>query len=136
MAADLASEITKELNKFVEGFVSDLSVGIQQNLGEDTPKDTSWASVNWIVSLEGQPTFAATPISRAGKLSSVPTRRAEQIAFSQILKSRYTLSMGPIKISNEVPYIVDLNFGSSSKAPAGFVQSSITKTIIEKGGTR
>ena len=97
-----------------------LIVEIVADLTEATPRDTGWAANNWIPQVgadqEAFPvegTGAPTPVD----LSTVLSASAEQLARE-----------GGIA-GNGVPYIVDLNDGSSSKAPAAFVQAARDKAV-------
>lgn len=91
-----------------------------------TPRDTGWASANWIASV-GKP-FEST----VGSREAVST--AQQAASLDALLG-YKSEQGSAFISNNVPYIVPLNFGHSKQAPAGFVNFAVAQGVqIVAGG--
>ena len=55
-------------------------------------------------------------------------RSAQGAGISRIATG-YSLRQGNVNITNNVPYIRRLNEGSSSQAPAAFVQSAIARAL-------
>lgn len=113
--------IMRQLDAAVDDLCVDLAVDINRRLESDTPKKTGLASKNWIASHEavprGKATYpvAAAAVAQAAGLASIrgfDAKRDKQIV-----------------VQNNVPYISDLNDGSSRKAPAGFVQSAISRAL-------
>lgn len=86
-----------------------------------TPIDTRWASSNWVPRIGG--TFDGTAGSRGAVETGTQTAGVAQVAAG------YTLAAGIVTITNNVPYIVRLNEGSSSQAPPGFVQAAILRAV-------
>jgi len=86
-----------------------------------TPIDTRWASANWV------PKIGGTFDGLAGDVENVSTG-AQQTGVAQVATG-YQLSQGIVTITNNVPYILKLNAGSSKQAPAGFVQAAILRAI-------
>tara|TARA_R110002153_G_scaffold54447_6_gene151682 strand:- start:1158 stop:1568 length:411 start_codon:yes stop_codon:yes gene_type:complete len=84
-----------------------------------TPVRTGWARANWIPRIGGPSTEAVGDEEAVGL-----AKAAQQIGLGSVLS--YKLASGPVYISNNVPYILRLNEGSSNQAPAGFVQRAIT----------
>lgn len=123
-------EIARQLERAVTSVVRRLAVNTTANLIETTPVDTGWARSNWIpsvgVSFDGNMFETSRDFRRAltGGAISLQQRGTAQV-------SRYALNQGLVYISNNVPYIRRLNEGSSSQAPAGFVQGAIIRTITE-----
>lgn len=89
-------------------------------LFEVTPELTGHAETNWL------PTIGKSATTPAGSRSAVT--KEQQDRGIALLKTAYKLP-ATIYISNPVKYIVDLNEGSSGKAPAGFVQTTIASAI-------
>lgn len=115
-------ELLQELNtKIMVG----LGVNITSQLVKDTPKDTRFASVNWVPEVGGQfeGTAGTRELAEQGSLEEGPQRSGLQRVAG------YKLEQGNITISNNVDYIVKLNEGSSQQAPSGFVQAAIEKGI-------
>lgn len=121
------------LEDFTNQTIVRLAFNINAELIEDTPVDTGWASANWFFSVgspvESNPGPAPRRNAQGGFDSArVTAQRANQQA-SQATVLGYTIRAGSIFIQNNVDYIVFLNAGSSTKAPAGFIQNSIADGI-------
>lgn len=90
-----------------------------------TPVDTGWARSNWIAST-GAPALAAVGTRATVDLGS------QQAALAKIFG--YKLSDGPAFVTNNVPYILHLNEGSSKQAPRAFVQRAILRAVKTVSG--
>lgn len=130
MASPRVRVVVTSLERFVELIIRKLALDIVANLVAappegGTPVDTGWARANWIPRI-GEP-FRGTAGTReqaeAGNVSG-----AEQGA-GQVAMLGYRLERGRVYISNNVPYIVRLNEGSSRQAPRGFVQAAVAKAV-------
>jgi hypothetical protein len=88
-----------------------------QVLVTSTPVDTGRARANWIVSL-GAPVFTVEASPGAGAAT------AKALAQGQSAIARWR-GVGPIFISNSVPYIEPLDHGHSKQAPAGMTTQAI-----------
>ncbi len=121
--------VVSALEQFIDGIIKKLVLDIVANLrssantGYGTPVDTGWARANWIPSIGGPRS------SPDGSREAVTTAGQEQ-GIAKVATS-YKQAQGPVFISNNVPYIVLLNEGSSQQAPKGFVQNAIAKAITE-----
>lgn len=116
------------LEVFTENLIKKMAFDVVANLRKagaegGTPVDTGWARANWIPSLGGEP--ASTP---SGSRTSVATAEAALQAGKGSLLG-YKLFNGPVFITNNVPYILKLNEGTSDQAPKGFVQAAITAAV-------
>lgn len=94
--------------------VKDLASGIVNNLISNTPKLTGQASANWQVGINRTPTDfkeGATDYNaaRMQALKTIESRKAREV----------------INIVNNTPYIYLLNAGSSTQAPAGFIEKAM-----------
>lgn len=98
----------------VEGEVSKVALAIDSAVVLATPRDTGRAASNWLAS-RGAPRYAIVP-----PLENPDDAIAEAAAAISGYKSGET-----IFIANNVPYIADLNKGSSTQAPAGFVEAAV-----------
>lgn len=128
-------EVINQLTGAVEVLSSRLTQGLTNRLFEATPKDTTYAASNWIPSV-GLP-YRATALpeqSRTVRNALQPTVRGVQIR-NTIDIGTYRLQQGRLYIFNAVPYINTLNGGSSTQAPANFVQRSIAQEIAALRGT-
>lgn len=79
-----------------------------------TPVATGHARANWVPSV-GAP--------HAGEDSGA----ASAAGTAQIMA--YVLEQGPLWVSNNVPYIRFLNYGSSQQAPAMFVEAAVMRAF-------
>lgn len=98
-------------------------------LVRETPIDTGRAKSNWQVGV-GSPTGGA-PTSVLPE-AYVPGKRGNTRAQNEAaaISAAYAAAAGSkdgqsLYIANNLPYIDDLNAGSSRQAPAGFVQRAI-----------
>lgn len=103
-----------------------------------TPVDTGRARANWVVSL-GSPSKAQgrqvpTKGSDSAARGSANAQRA--IAHGERVIAQWTPSKGSIFISNGVPYIQELENGSSSQAPEGMVKQALqaARKELRRGG--
>lgn len=119
-AASNVQRVMNELDRFASRVITLIAVEITSNLIGTTPVDTGWARANWL------PSVRAPRGSPAGSRESVSSS-AQASGLAQL--KAYRLNMGSVFIANNVPYIGDLNNGTSRKAPAGFVQSSILRGV-------
>ncbi len=118
------------LNRFVERIIKKLVLDIVANLQAapsegGTPRDTSWAAVNWVPKIGSafEGTAGTRAEAKAGQLS-----QASETGVAQVL-TEYKLPRGAVHITNNVHYILKLDGGSSKQAPAGFVRRGIIKAI-------
>jgi hypothetical protein len=127
MAASNIRIVLDALETTIEAVMKKVALDIVANLvsspgnGYGTPVDTGWARANWVPAI-GSPYEGTAGSKKALNLG------VQQQAIATVATS-YRLSQGPIYISNNVPYIVLLNEGSSKQAPAGFVQNAISKAV-------
>ena len=126
MASRRLRVVVDALDRFLERIVKKLVLDIVANLvkspGEGgTPRDTGWAAANWVPNI-GSPTTGTTG-SQQRVSNSAQTEGVAAVATG------YKLIKGPVHITNNVPYIVRLNEGSSQQAPAGFVQAAIATAV-------
>lgn len=119
--------VMKELNKHLEKVMKKVSARLDENLPKGTPKDTGWAENNWV---------ANTGVAFSGTAGTREEAEAGNLDFGPRLRGKakivaYKLSQGEIHHTNNVSYILDLNDGSSKKAPRLFVQMVIDRSIRE-----
>lgn len=133
MASRRIKIVVNSLERFLDRIMRKLTLDIVANLvsapdqGYGTPVDTGWARANWVPQI-GSPrteTVGTREQAEAGNVS----QSNQQIGLATIAAS---YRFGPrIYISNNVPYIVRLNEGSSKQAPRGFVQNAIAKAVTQ-----
>jgi hypothetical protein len=120
--------VVDALEAFTEKAVRKLTLDATANLIEDTPVDTGWARANWVPSIGRA---IAVRKTEEADPAIVPGQRAQQQASIARVSTTYRLKQGSVFISNNVPYIVRLNEGSSDQAPSAFVQSAITRAALD-----
>jgi hypothetical protein len=99
---------------------------IVNRLATSTPVDTGDAVSNWQVSLNGPPTTRLPPYfpGNAGSTRG-ENARAMLIAARAVIPNFYVGKGDILYIGNTAPHIEKLNKGSSTQAPAGFVEAAI-----------
>jgi hypothetical protein len=112
--------VIARLNVVTERAVIGLALDIHGGVVEATPVDTGWARANWIPS-KGQPKTEA-----AGTPEQIDSG-ASTAGVAEVVT--WTVSEGPIYVTNNVPYVGRLNAGSSKQAPEGFVESEIRAAV-------
>jgi hypothetical protein len=110
-----AARIGARLHKEISYALKMLALEIVRELKRSTPVDTGHARRNWIASV-GDP----------NELEAIDEQRA-QAGILALLS--YNLRQGAIWITNVVPYIRQLNAGTSDQQPAAFVELSIDRAI-------
>ena len=108
-----SSKLTRETALQIDAIL----VGPPQQGG--TPVDTGRARSNWLTSL-GKPRTGTVEVGGApNPRSTIAQRKPGQVIF----------------ITNNLPYIQRLNEGSSSQAPANFVEMAVMEgeRVIRKG---
>lgn len=115
--------IVQSLESFTTRKVKRIVLDATANLTEDTPRDIGWARNNWI------PEIGPGPMEPAGDREAPEAAAAEQQQGIASIAIGYKLGLGIITITNNVPYIIYLNEGSSQQAPAGFVQAAIFRAV-------
>ena len=114
--------VVSSLEAFTEDTIKRLTLEVTATLAESTPVLTGWARSNWLPSI-GSPVDSPT-----GTKESVSDAEREARLGQVVLTYRLP---SLVHVTNNVPYIVELNEGSSRKAPSGFVQIAIARAIRE-----
>lgn len=116
------------LDQLIKKIVLDIVANLRRAASEGgTPVDTGWARANWLPNI-GSPINSPAGV-RPEQPDSATTSEQEKGLASVV--TGYRTSRGEVHITNNVPYIINLNEGSSKQAPAGFVQRAIMKAIFE-----
>lgn len=115
----------RAVEKDAERVIKRVGFACQNELKRATPVDTGWARANWQVSI-GHPITQTTGSREAVNVSAQAAGEARLLV--------YDLSQGDIWITNNVPYIQELNQGHSKQAPAGFVEDAIRAAIASIAG--
>lgn len=107
----------------------DVATAIVDKVAETTPIDTGQASSNWITSL-GAPVQHYNPVPKTAPIGG---------AGPGVSKAQVRQAVAPVKggqsvwIANNVPYIVELNRGSSKQAPRDYVDKAVVTALSVAG---
>lgn len=114
------------LTKNVNVLTRNTARAILNRLSVSTPVDTGEAVSNWQVALNGPPANPLPPYvpGEGGSTRSMNAKAMLQTARS-IIPKFYAVNGDTLFIGNTAPYIERLNKGSSTQAPAGFVEDAI-----------
>ena len=121
------ARIVKLIDKAVESVAVEITLDFTRFVIEDTPVDTGWARANWIPSV-------GSPVESPAGFPGEVQQSFQQQGVDNV--GRYSLSDGPLYVSNNVPYIEKLNAGTSSKAPAGFVETDLDRAVQGQDGRK
>ena len=121
---DLAKRM-QTLANTIDDQASELSVqvatAIHNSVVRDTPVDTSRALSNWVVTIGNRFSGELAPYYLGSKGSTRGSSMQEALsAAALVLKTKRPGQA--IWISNNVSYIGDLNDGTSTQQPRGFVE--------------
>lgn len=120
-----AKKVEKELTKVIEKISRVITLNILTNLTFSTPVDTGFARANWTPNVGGPGRSSRTSNPTASDVSAAEARKSAGKGKVE----RYVLRQGNLFITNNAPYIVELNSGSSAQAPRGFVEDAIRKAL-------
>jgi hypothetical protein len=131
-----AKRINVEILSEAEKVVGKVQLRLLQVLSSATPVDTGFARAGWTPAV-GTPATRRLdrPIDAEVAKKAAKTRAAENQAKATALAAAYKVTQGPAFMSNNVPYIVFLNEGSSAQAPAKFVERAIEQVVRSFGGS-
>ena len=107
-----------------------LELTVMQTLPAATPVDTGFARGKWTPTVGA----AATNITeRPGDEGAARSQGAAALeankAKAKSIASTYLVKQGSVFITNTTPYVVFLDQGSSSQAPANFVSRAVQDAI-------
>lgn len=121
----------RQVEKGVEQVIRAVAREVDAAVVQSTPVDTGHARSNWIVQLNSAATEEISNVDQSGKVSSFERSGLGAISRGEQVIGRFNVQRDmSIHISNNVPYIEQLNAGSSTQAPAGFVQQAIANGVF------
>jgi hypothetical protein len=116
--------VAQQVETGADRVIREVALAAHQAVVMATPVDTGRARANWEVSINRPVTTHTEGTNYVGTLgagaATIATRRNSQ----------------SIHISNNVPYIGELNRGSSAQAPANFVQRAVQAAAAKVGSAR
>lgn len=118
--AEDMNKLANQVSQRIPVLVRTVAQNVVEDVAGGTPVLTGQSSANWKTSI-GAPDLTYT-------MGDNP--RAGQQSIDDAKNALAALALGQtVYITNNVPYIVDLNSGSSAKAPAGFVETAIVDAL-------
>lgn len=127
--------IQADINELIERSVVNITLEILKDLLNNTPVDTSRAISNWRVSLTGPIRNEIEPYVEGQNGSTKNIAIANAIGEAAGILAARRVGQ-PIYLGNAVPYIVQLNQGSSRQAPAGFIDAAFYRARLTQGAIR
>lgn len=127
MASRQVKRILAGIEGEVERAVGRAQLRILQAVTAANPVLTGWSRAGWTPNTGSPPAIDGTPpavadVARAQAASLF----AEHLKAAELISTTYKIRMGPVYLSNAVPYIRRLNEGWSAQAPTNFVEIAIT----------
>jgi len=113
----MSLSIKAELNADVNELARATTLNVLKGVVLATPRDTGRAKGNWQVSISG-------PINTQTELLDLTGRLAINKGLVKILAAK-TVKNPVFWVTNNLPYIEGLNAGTSTQAPAKFVETVI-----------
>ena len=112
-----------------------VSFDLFRRLVSRTPVDTGRARSGWNIAVDHPDRSVPAPIEHTDmQTGKAPSPAAGEIRAAEVGTALAALKPGdyrPVWISNNLPYIVELEKGHSRQAPAGMVALSIAETELE-----
>jgi uncharacterized protein CbrC (UPF0167 family) len=122
----MKKHVARKMESEVARFISDAAVDVVTEVAQATPIRTGQAQSNWLTAVGKKfPYYQANEGDNSGWYDSV------EWAKNALKTVKYN---DVIHITNNVPYIVKLNRGTSAQAPALFVQLSVLKASYSLKG--
>ena len=116
------TRLVSDLDRFIARAMTIFAINLHANLVKETPVSTGWARANWQLKVGSPTTKPLGSRERPPALNTTP-----DIDYTDP-------SQGKVFVFNNVPYINELNAGSSRKAPAGFVEKAIEEALASVSG--
>lgn len=125
MSNEVNLSIEADLSKFTSEQIKATAFTMYSSLIKATPVDTGRAKANWQISFDTPETGTTEDIdkTRKGGISTKSLSRGAAVLDGN--KQKYPT----VWISNNLPYILVLNEGTSTQAPAKFVESAIKRSL-------
>lgn len=130
------SQVADNIARNADRLTRRVALAADQAVVMETPVDTGRAKSNWIVTL-GSPSGATINAYSEGEGgSTAAANEAAAQAQAESVISGYDGDAGlEIHITNNLPYIEELNQGSSMQAAPGYVEQALVQVLsIIRGG--
>jgi hypothetical protein len=109
-----------------------VALSVTVSVATETPIDTGKAESNWQLSLDFPKNYEIESYSIGSHGSTQQAVLQTTIANAESVANRFNNQFNTsIHITNNAKYIIDLNRGTSTQAPRGFVQTAMLSAINE-----
>lgn len=115
---------SKKLDKAASDLAAFVALEVTAELADVTPVDTSNAISNWQIGL-GAPVTSEREPHYPGTKGSTEAMSEDATVIAAKVKLKNKKPGQIIYLSNNAPYIVDLDGGSSMQEPRGFVKRAV-----------
>lgn len=122
--------LTNRVEKNIPIIQRRLASAVVRNVAQATPADTGRAISNWQVGIGSTPTGVIPAHSPGEKGSSAAQNIQQTISAAEATLAAFREGRDII-IANNLPYIQQLNQGSSVQAPANFVSTAVAAAVSE-----
>ena len=133
----MAREAEQLLPAYAKAFVGGVTASLYEGIAEHTPVLTGRARGSWMLSMAVPSSGRLDPnmtVKAPGtwfQTTGEPLTAKERAQLTTVLARIKAMPLGvPVFITNNQPYIVQLEQGTSAKAPSGMVQLSLTVTLL------
>jgi Bacteriophage HK97-gp10, putative tail-component len=137
---DFAERINRIAVRVEEGgddVVRKAAMAVDQAVVSATPVDTGRARSNWIAGVDHAPEGTVEPhVPGKDGATGAQNTEASIAAATQVIAGYDGDTNAEIHITNNLPYIGELNRGSSAQAPAHYVEDGVRAAVEVIQGTR
>lgn len=117
--------------------VQKAALAADQAVVSSTPVDTGRARSNWIVEMNGREDDTIEPYVEGQHGSTGAANTAAALAQGEgVIRGYVSGRDQSIHITNNLPYIGELNDGSSAQAPANFVEEAVLEAVQAVNSSR
>lgn len=122
----MKAHVAKKAEKEIAKFIAEAAIDVVSSVAQQTPIKSGQAQANWLTAIGKQFSYyIANAEDNSGWYDSVEWARnaLKTVKYNDV-----------IHITNNVPYIVKLNQGTSAQAPALFVQMAVLQASYHLKG--
>jgi len=131
MESDL-ERIMKQIRTYSGNVIKGLAIQAVAHISDRMPVDLGWAKANTYPALGLDPPPPALTPETVTALEVAAAQSAQQVAIASLLTaSAEDLARLGASVVNPVEYVLYLNDGSSTQAPANFIQDSVDAAIAD-----
>lgn len=134
--ADDMRQLSVRMEANVNRKVRAISTNILKEVATKTPVDVGTAISNWNVGIGGAPDAGYVKAWAPGAKGSTDHENIQATIDAGVAALQDREPGQDVYITNDAPYIEQLNNGRSTQAPAGFVQTAIQTGLAQSAGIK